>query len=79
MVIQRCENGFKMRKLNDDVEEDNDSSKMESNIRHVEAENKLPVVSEPEAAAALVPHATKPETTEGNGLLLISTYLRFCN
>ncbi|CAN6885690.1 unnamed protein product [Brassica oleracea] len=64
MVIQRCENGFKMRKLNDDVEEDNDSSKMESNIRHVEAENKLPVVSEPEAAAALVPHATKPETTE---------------
>ncbi|CAN7098587.1 unnamed protein product [Brassica rapa subsp. narinosa] len=64
MMIQRCENGFKMRKLNDDVEEDNDSSKMESNITHVEAENKLPVVSEPEAAAALVPHATKSETTE---------------
>ncbi|XP_018508185.1 ribonuclease 3-like protein 1 isoform X1 [Brassica rapa] len=64
MMIQRCENGCKMRKLNDDVEEDNDSSKMESNITLVEAENKLPVVSEPEAAAALVPHATKPETTE---------------
>ncbi|KAG2273397.1 hypothetical protein Bca52824_067952 [Brassica carinata] len=60
------ENGFKMRKLNDDVEEENNESlQMESNITHAEeAANKLPVVSEPEAAAAFVPHATKPETTE---------------
>ncbi|KAF8049549.1 hypothetical protein N665_2183s0011 [Sinapis alba] len=63
MMIQKCENGFKMRKLNDDVEGgDNDSLQMESNITHAE-ENKLLVVSVPEAAA-FVPHATKPETTE---------------
>lgn len=64
MMIQKCENGFKMRKLNDDVKENNDSLQMESNITHAEAANKLPLVSEP-VAAALVPHATKPDTTEG--------------
>ncbi|KAL0723596.1 hypothetical protein Bca4012_038195 [Brassica carinata] len=62
MMIQKCENGLKMRKLNDDVEGDNDSLQMESNITHAES-NKLPVFSEPETAA-FVPHATKPETTE---------------
>ncbi|KAJ0257107.1 hypothetical protein HA466_0080340 [Hirschfeldia incana] len=66
MLIQKCENGYKMRKLNDDAEENNDSLQMESNITHAEAVNKLPVVlSEPEAADLVVPHATKPETTEG--------------
>ncbi|XP_018490172.1 ribonuclease 3-like protein 1 isoform X2 [Raphanus sativus] len=63
MMIQKCENGFKMRKLNDDIKENNDSLQMESNITHAEAANKLPLVSEPEAAA-LVPHETKPDTTE---------------
>ncbi|CAB80800.1 hypothetical protein [Arabidopsis thaliana] len=56
MLLQRCESKFKIRKLNDTVEEDN-VTQMEPNFT---LENTL--VSEPEAD--LRPHTTEP-TTEG--------------
>lgn len=72
MMLQRCESGFKLRKLNDAVEEDN-VTQMESNITH---ENTL--VSEPEAT--LGPQTTEP-TTEGTVFLHTLYFLVFsvCN
>ncbi|XP_024008578.1 ribonuclease 3-like protein 1 isoform X2 [Eutrema salsugineum] len=56
MMIQRCENGLKLRKLNDYVEEGK-ALQIESNIVHAQ-ENKL-VLSQP-PRAGLVPHTTNP-------------------
>ncbi|CAA0392766.1 unnamed protein product [Arabidopsis thaliana] len=56
MLLQRCESKFKIRKLNDTVEEDN-VTQMEPNFT---LENTL--VSEPEAD--LRPHTTEPTTEE---------------
>lgn len=68
-----------MRKLNDDVEEDNDFLKMELNIIFVDVENKFFVVFELEVVVVLVFYVIKFEIIEGNGFLFIFIYLWFCN
>ncbi|XP_010497446.1 PREDICTED: ribonuclease 3-like protein 1 [Camelina sativa] len=57
MMLQRCDSGFKLRKLNDDVVEDN-VQQIESNITQVESNP----VSESEAG--LVPHTAAEPTTQ---------------
>ncbi|XP_020870836.1 ribonuclease 3-like protein 1 isoform X2 [Arabidopsis lyrata subsp. lyrata] len=71
MMLQRCESGFKLRKLNDAVEEDI-VTQMESNITH---ENTL--VSEPEAT--LGPQTTEPTTEETQRSSAKSQLYKFCS
>ncbi|CAH2037458.1 unnamed protein product [Thlaspi arvense] len=61
MMLQRCENGSKMRKLNDDVvEEDNNTLQIQPNITHANEKNL--VLAEPEPEPGLVPYTQDPTT-----------------
>lgn len=76
MILERCQNGFKMRRLNDVSEEDN-TVQIESNIKCAQ---EIDRVSEPQTG--LVPHRTEP-TNEGTCFFfftcyLISLGLRYC-